>query len=311
MFRLLFLLAIAAPAALAQTAPDTLRHLAPGTPFVAHTYATPRTGYILGHNSRGTEEYAEKYRVTGGGRLVGMVAHLNGVVANRNNISEFNAYRVGANRLPDLRIASKQVFYGDLDLSGGPMMVRFNAPVAVADSFFVSFNVTDYQHGGFDGDALTVLAGPNGSRSPADAARFGRNAVRLHNHALRDWADLYRQNFTPIATHLALFPIVELTNPTAGEDAPALVSLGLTLRPAYPNPARGQATVAFELGAPADVRVELYDVQGRLVRSAALGAQGAGTHTHALDLGGLAPGTYVYGVAAGPSRLLSTLTVYR
>lgn len=304
------LLVLAAPTALAQ-APDTLRHLAPGTDLVLHEYPAPYSGDILGLNSRGTEEYAEKYRVEGGGRLVGLVAHLGGVFAHPNHIAEFNAYRVGANRLPGVRIASKQFFYQNLDLTGGPMLVRFGTPVAVTDSFFVSFNVGDYSHGGYDGDEIAVLAGPDGSREGAGAGSFGQNAVRLHNHTRLDWADLYTQNFTPVATHLALFPIVELANATAGEEGPALVSMGLTLRAAYPNPARGVATVAFELAAPADVRVDLYDVAGRLVRGADLGARAAGAHTHALDLEGLAAGTYVYTVSAGPSRLFSTLTIAR
>ena len=311
MLRLLALLALAAPAALAQTAPDTLRHLPPGTDLVAHEYAAPRSGYVLGHNSQRTEEYGERYRIEGTGRLVGVVAHLTGAVAHENHIAEFNAYRVGANGLPDALLGKKQLFYGDLDLSGGPMIARFNTPVAMADSFFVTFNVGDYAHGGYDGDEIAVLAGPDGSREAGDLGAFGRNVVRLHNHGVRDWADLYTQNFTPIATHLALFPIVELEGATAGEDGPALVSMDLTLRAAYPNPARSAATLAFELAAPADVRVEVFDAAGRLVRSADLGGRAVGAHTHALDLGGLAPGAYVYAVSAGPARLFSTLTVAR
>ncbi|HIG73514.1 MAG TPA: T9SS type A sorting domain-containing protein [Bacteroidetes bacterium] len=309
MLRLLVLLALAVPAALAQTAPDTLRHLPPGTDFVLHEYTGAYSGYILGHNSRGTEEYAERYHIDGSGRLIGVIAHIQGVVAHPNHVAGFNAYRVAASGLPNALIGSKQLFYGDLDLSGEPMLVRFSAPVAVADSFFVSFNVGDYSHGGYDGDDVALLAGPDGSRTETGGGSFGQNAVRLHNHGVRDWADLYTQNFTPVATHLALFPIVELANATAAEEAPAIVSMDLTLRAAYPNPARGAATVAFELAAPADVRVDLYDVAGRLVRGTDLGARGTGAHTHALDLEGLAPGAYVYAVSAGPSRLFSTLTI--
>jgi hypothetical protein len=313
MIRLLILLALlVAPAAVAQTAPDTLRHLAPGTPLVVHEYAAPRTGYVLGHNSRRTEEYAEKYHLTGGGRLIGVVAHLGGVVANANNIAEFNAYRVGTNRLPSVRVASKQVLYGSLDLSGGPMLVRFNAPVTVADSFFVSLSVGDYSHGGFDGDAWAVLAGPHASRAATDLGRFGRNAVRLHNHTVQDWVDLYLQNFTPLATHLALFPVIEPTGATAGEGGPVLAAGSLALHPVAPNPTSGAARVGFSLAAPADhVRVEVYDATGRRVEVAHLGARAAGPHGHALFLGARPPGLYLVAVSADADRLYGSLTLTR
>lgn len=295
----------------AQTPVDTLRHLPADAELTAIRHTNPNTwGYITGHNYRGTEEYAEKYEIAGEGQLLGVVVHLTGVMQHGSHIAEVNAYSVGTNRLPDVRIASKQIYYRDLDLSGEPMQVLFNNPVAISDSFFIAFNVSDYSHGGFDGDTVAVMTGLEGSRSEADLSAFGRNAVRRHNHVKLDWGDLYTQNFTPVATHLALYPIVEMTTSTA-VDEPALVASHAALHPAYPNPAHGDVRIAYTLSQTVDVRIELYDMLGRRVQTANMGARATGRHEYSLPVSDLAPGTYVYALIAGDARLMSTIVIAR
>jgi hypothetical protein len=62
---------------------------------------------------------------------------------------------------------------------------------------------------------------------------------------------------------------------TAVETAPAELSFALT----GPNPARGEAAMKFGLPHPADVRLELFDVAGRRVKTLAPGVHPAGWHT--------------------------------
>jgi hypothetical protein len=47
---------------------------------------------------------------------------------------------------------------------------------------------------------------------------------------------------------------------------------------ASPNPFRGRTNVSYSLDAPGEVELTVYDVTGRLVRTLASGAQGAGEH---------------------------------
>jgi len=61
----------------------------------------------------------------------------------------------------------------------------------------------------------------------------------------------------------------------------------------YPNPARGAGTFPFALGVPGTVRLELYDVQGRLVASVAETSFGSGPHALAWAPKGLAAGRYL------------------
>ena len=71
---------------------------------------------------------------------------------------------------------------------------------------------------------------------------------------------------------------------------------------AYPNPFVNATTVAFTLGEAAQVRVSLFDIQGRRVRSIPLGTRTAGTHKTTLGSEGLAPGLYLYEILTPGAR---------
>ena len=56
--------------------------------------------------------------------------------------------------------------------------------------------------------------------------------------------------------------------------------MGFTL---FPNPARQVVTLRFELTRTADVRIGIYDVQGRLVRTVSSRRMGPGRHVESWD----------------------------
>jgi hypothetical protein len=70
----------------------------------------------------------------------------------------------------------------------------------------------------------------------------------------------------------------------------------------------GTTRIAFELNEPSDVRLNLFDVRGRLVRNLVEGRKEAGVHEIALDGRTLVPGVYWYRLEAagaeGPPRRL-------
>lgn len=86
------------------------------------------------------------------------------------------------------------------------------------------------------------------------------------------------------------------------------------LAQSYPNPARDAATFAFSLPEPCDVRLDVYDLAGRLVATPAAGPYAEGVHDVAwrLDAGGkVPPGVYVYMLRAGPYAATKKLVVAR
>jgi flagellar hook assembly protein FlgD len=83
-------------------------------------------------------------------------------------------------------------------------------------------------------------------------------------------------------------------------DAPAAIAFGLR---AHPNPARGAATIAFDLPRAGDVELALYDLAGRRVRTLARGALPGGRHQVAWDGRddrgrNVAPGVYLCRIEA-------------
>jgi hypothetical protein len=243
-------------------AQDTLRNLQNSIPRTVDSYSTG-WGYFTGHNSRSTEEFAEKYYIEGTRKLVGVISEHTGKVTNTTNTSQFKAYTVGTNHMPATLKASKNVPYGQIDLTGTPMVTMFPSPATVTDSFFVSFNLTDYAHGGFEGDTIGLLYGTNGSRSNSDLALLGRNAVRHHSHGSPTWKDFYSQNFTPVATHFALFPILEST--TTGNEN--LTTSEFEITRIFPNPFVENITIQVKSKTLNNILVYFYSEIGQLVKT--------------------------------------------
>ena len=76
------------------------------------------------------------------------------------------------------------------------------------------------------------------------------------------------------------------------------------LYPARPNPFRASTRIRFDVPHPERVDIEIFDLQGRRVRSLMHGVQPAGMHDvswdHVSNAGSrVAPGVYVYRMIAG------------
>lgn len=79
----------------------------------------------------------------------------------------------------------------------------------------------------------------------------------------------------------------------------------------YPNPAAGQARVAFELATAADVSLRVFDAMGREVAVVTEGARSAGAHTVSADLSALASGVYVLRLDAGGETATARMAIVR
>lgn len=309
--QLIFISAIVLSTPLAYTqVTDTLSNLPDGQALYAPVYdGAGQWGYVLGQNSSYRQQFAEKYHIKGNANVKGLIVHLNGTYQNPENYVEFNVYEVAPDGLPGSRIGGKQLFYKDLDLSGNAMTVTFSSSFQVADSFFVTFNVLDYLHGGFEGDTLGLMAGEPGSRQDSDLENFGRNAVQAHNHNREDWKDFYTQNFTPIATHLALFPIVESGVVITGIEDQLVTEKQLTLFPTYPNPATHKLNLNYYLDKTSIVSIHIHDMQGKQMYLKSLGLQAKGEYQQAIDVHNFPGGTYLYVVESGSTKLSGRVLV--
>jgi ELWxxDGT repeat protein len=76
-----------------------------------------------------------------------------------------------------------------------------------------------------------------------------------------------------------------------------------------PNPFTRQATITYDVAAPAAVRLAVYDVLGREVAVLVDGYVEAGVHQATFDGGGLASGTYVYRLVIGNDVQVGRMTL--
>lgn len=79
----------------------------------------------------------------------------------------------------------------------------------------------------------------------------------------------------------------------------------------FPNPVRGRATLRFELAEAADIRIAVYDVLGRRVRTVARGRVDTGRHQRRLQVGDLPAGTYFVQMQVGNAAESRRMTVVR
>lgn len=86
----------------------------------------------------------------------------------------------------------------------------------------------------------------------------------------------------------------------------AIVSLS-----AYPNPCTNQTTLAYQMTRPAPVRIQLFDVYGKVVQNVVQQEQPAGSHSHVISTEGLAGGVYYCRLQAGFESKTTRLMVVR
>jgi hypothetical protein len=74
----------------------------------------------------------------------------------------------------------------------------------------------------------------------------------------------------------------EVTLPGQGGETP-FVPVTTALLQNHPNPFNPTTTIAFDVAVAGDVRIEIYDVSGTLVRTLVNGSQGVGRHVATWD----------------------------
>ena len=107
-----------------------------------------------------------------------------------------------------------------------------------------------------------------------------------------------------VATALTLIsrPLRSDAIPTGLDAEPEAVPISFALYPNYPNPFNRSTGVAFDVAAPARVRLTVYDLLGRSVATLVDGWMPAGRQQIVFDAADLPSGLYVYQIEMGNFR---------
>jgi hypothetical protein len=89
------------------------------------------------------------------------------------------------------------------------------------------------------------------------------------------------------------------------------VPLDFTLGSAYPNPFNPSTVIPFELAAAGQVRLAVYDINGRQVAVLVNNTMSAGRHSIAWDASGLPSGVYMVQLSAGGKQFVSKATLLK
>lgn len=109
---------------------------------------------------------------------------------------------------------------------------------------------------------------------------------------------------TPVSWSEAASVTLVLTNTNNSAVSPAFVVYGfelpefVTLEPNYPNPFNSGTTIPFSIPEESLVRLQVFDIQGRLVATLADGVLPAGRYFNRFSSEGLASGVYIYQLVA-------------
>jgi len=79
----------------------------------------------------------------------------------------------------------------------------------------------------------------------------------------------------------------------------------------YPNPFNPSTTITFEVPKTTELRLNVYDITGRLRQVLAQGTYTTGAHTITWDADNLPSGMYVYQLNAGPVTLTRKMTLLK
>ncbi len=251
----------------AQDGTHVLQHISPeaatATPnfWGQFSQGAPLWGYWAGHNAFGDEEFGEKYEIDGHGDVVGIIAYLGGT-ANSNAQVQLRVWSVAPSGLPGSMLGALPINVNEITADGTtPTMVTFQNDIHVDDEFFVTLDLGDYSHDPHS-DTLVLMMGPDGSRPTSDDV-FGRNVIRWHGHGSPNWKDFATQNFTPIFTHFAIYPIM---------DGPATLSANngfisdanLSL---FPVPFADELNLRFNAIESREMTVRVFNIEGKLLES--------------------------------------------
>jgi flagellar hook assembly protein FlgD len=93
------------------------------------------------------------------------------------------------------------------------------------------------------------------------------------------------------------------------DDQPKIKSFSLAN--AYPNPAGKQVNLSYQLPAPANVRLNIYNIAGQMVKCFDQGRQSAGAYSIRYNTAALPNGIYFYQIDAGAFKATKRMMVIR
>ncbi len=122
---------------------------------------------------------------------------------------------------------------------------------------------------------------------------FGTDFRSVYTTIMDDWFGMPAGDISSVIpgqfSRIDFVDAVAASNPRQDE-----IPRSVTLDQNYPNPFNPSTTIRFSLPQAGEVKLQVFDVNGRLVSTLVNGSMNAGSHTATFHSGSLSSGTYVY-----------------
>ncbi|MDQ7798475.1 MAG: T9SS type A sorting domain-containing protein, partial [Candidatus Edwardsbacteria bacterium] len=133
---------------------------------------------------------------------------------------------------------------------------------------------------------------------PAQIVTEGDTAVMSYMINTGDHANIAINGSNTISSDIRTFRLSNLTG-VAGQPSDPALPKTFALQAAYPNPSRGQTVIKYQLPKAANVKLQVYNVAGQLVKTISEGQKPAGYHQISWNDNILSNGIYFYQLKAG------------
>jgi len=145
---------------------------------------------------------------------------------------------------------------------------------------------------------------------------------QVYASLLKDWLlvpestinnDIFFKNFLtgPKEEGTGNYELLPLAEQVISGVKENFVSDRFALLDCFPNPARENTTIGYKINAANHVNLTMMDSFGRVVRTVVNAENEPGDHYVKVDLGDLAPGTYIYEIKSGFLKESKKLTIVR
>jgi hypothetical protein len=198
---------------------------------------------------------------------------------------------------PNTVLGSTTLSVDDID-TVNETYVTFPTPIIVTSDYAIGIDIENT----YD-DTVALITTKDG-----DGGGFELAWEKWSNGSWYTMMAAWGDGTTGIDFDLCIFPIVDMSSANITDN---YYVFGMKMT-TYPNPARNEATLAYELENNSDnVVVTIVNERGRLVRTIEQGAQNKGSYTLNLDLSDLASGNYFCNLSSNGQRLIKRMVIVK
>jgi len=286
-----------------RTSGDTLANFALDEPCAADPiiFTSVGGGFVNGTNGYGDLEKVQLIFLpsSGTGACNEVLVFFGGKSVDGDGTVKALVYEVAGDGSPgELLGESDPVNVSLCDTAGLFTAFPIATPDSFIDIFFAGIDVSDTYP---TGDSIGVLSTDDGCGNGEEVWEKWSDGV---------WYPYVGEGTWNLNIALFIYGVVdwEDNSPPASLDDAWAVNGGLTLHPAYPDPANQQVSISYGLAEPSGVELTMYNQAGQIVYQWS-GQQTAGEQLIAIETSQWPSGKYYYQVAGAQGILFSSLMV--